>query len=90
MSNIEKDPGEVLDYGFDWSEWLNGDTIITSTWTVPTGITQNSETETTTTTTIWLSGGSFGQRYTIKNTITTAGGRTGVRSRIVVMKERVL
>jgi hypothetical protein len=50
-----KDPQAVLDYGFDWSKWLGTDTISTSTWTVPVGITKDSDTHDTTTTTIWLS-----------------------------------
>ena len=36
-----KDPDAVLDYGFDWSAWLEaGDTIVTSEWIVPEGITK--------------------------------------------------
>jgi len=75
-----KDPDAVLDYQFDWSEWLGSDTISTSTWTVPSGITKDSQSNTTTTTTIWLSGGTAGGEYTVTNQIVTAGGRTEDRS----------
>lgn len=71
-----KDPDEVLDYVRDWSALLGDDTIATSTWTVPSGITKDSDTNTTTTATIWLSGGTLGTDYALVNRITTAGGRT--------------
>lgn len=71
-----KDPSSVEDFGFTWTTWLNGDTIATSAWSVPSGITQNSASNTTTATTIWLSSGTVGQDYEIYNTIVTAGGRT--------------
>jgi len=55
-----KDSDETLDYQIDWSSWLGTDTISTSTWVVDSGITKVSDTNTTTTTVIWLSGGSDG------------------------------
>jgi len=77
-----KDPGEKLDYAVDWTTRLAGDTIATSNWTVPTGITQTTPAPsfTNTLTTIWLLGGTIGQTYELTNTITTAAGRTMVQS----------
>lgn len=75
-----KDPNAVLDYQIDWSTWLGADTIATSTWTVPTGLTKDGDTSTTTTATIWLSGGTAGVTYHIVNHIVTAGGREDDRS----------
>lgn len=75
-SAVNKDPNAVEDYVLDWSSQLGADTIASSTWTVPTGITQASVTNTPATTTIWLSGGALGQDYELLNRITTAGGRT--------------
>lgn len=72
----DKDPDEVLDYNIDWSDRLVSDTILTSTWVVPAGITEDSTENTTTTTTIWLSGGTLNTKYSLVNRITTAGGRT--------------
>lgn len=72
-----KDPDEVLDYHIDWSDRLDtGDTIVTSTWTVPTGITLDDDDQTTTTTTVWLSSGTLATTYEILNRIVTAAGRT--------------
>lgn len=77
---FQKDPVATLDYSVDWSQWLGADTLATSTWTVPTGLTQVTASNTTTKTTVWLSGGTLGTVYTIKNLITTTGGRTDERS----------
>ena len=89
MTTYIKDPQSVLDYGFDWSDWLDtGDTVSTSTWTVPTGITEDSETETSTATTIWLSGGTVGKKYKITNRMVTANGRTVDRSFYVKVESR--
>jgi hypothetical protein len=71
-----KDPDEVLDYVVDWTAPLAGDVINTSTWTLPSGITSGPQLKTDTTTTIWLSGGTDGQDYSLMNRITTLGGRT--------------
>ncbi len=83
-----KDPNAVLDYSVDWSRWLDGDTIATSVWTVPAGLTKVSDTNTTTKTTAWLSGGAADQSYTVTNRITTTGGRTEDRSFILKVEER--
>lgn len=77
---FEKDPDAILDYQINWATWLSTDTIGTSTWTVPTGITKVSDTNTTTTATIWLSGGTADTDYRLVNRITTANGRTEERS----------
>jgi len=82
-----KDPDEVLDYQIDWTARLAGDTISTSDWDVEAGITMDSESNTDTTATIWISGGTVGETYTFTNHIVTAGARSmdqSVRLRIKV------
>ncbi len=74
-----KDPSEVLDYQIDWSPLLDTDTILTSTWVVPAGLTIQSQSLTGTTATIWLSGGLEGY-HRVTNTIVTSGARTFERS----------
>lgn len=83
----EKDPSAVLDYFVDWTKdryggpgWLGADTITISTWSVPAGITKASESLAAGKATIWLSGGTLGQTYTVTNHITTAGGRQNEQS----------
>ncbi len=69
---------EVLDYSVNYTDWLAGDQISTSVWTYSSGITHGAESinQAKTITTIWLSGGTAGQKYTITNTMITVGGRT--------------
>lgn len=75
-----KDPNEVLDYTLDWSERLDSDTIDTSAWSFAvdpdSALVIDSDSETATTTTVWLSGGTIGETYELTNRITTAGSRT--------------
>lgn len=85
---IPKDPDALLDYAIDWTQWLDGDTILTSDWTVAVGLTKESQFNTTTVATVWLSGGVAGTSYTVTNRITTAGGRTDDRSITIRVKER--
>lgn len=83
-----KDPHAVVDYRIDWSRWLrNGDIVLTSEWAVPDGIEMDSESNDTTSTTIWLSGGTAGTNYQLTNRITTAQGRTQDRTITIRVKE---
>ena len=83
-----KDPQSVLDYTIDWSTWLGADTISISAWTVPSRITKDSDTNSTTTTTIWLSGGTAREEYSLVNRIVTAGGRTDDRTILVKVADK--
>ena len=80
LGSLLKDPTDVVDVVIDWADWLDGDTISTSSWTLPDGVTQSAESETSTTATLKVSGGTAGQDYTVANTIVTAGGLTAERS----------
>jgi len=83
-----KDPEAKLDYGFKWEDWLDGDTLNGSTWTVPDGLIEVSNNYTNTITTIWLSGGVSGAVYKVVNSITTAGGRKDDRTLTVIMRNK--
>ena len=86
-----KDPQAVLEYGFDWTDWLaTGETIATSTWTRtggtdggtitigdPTGIAPPISGGITRTK---LSGGTVGQEHHITNHIITSVGREDDRT----------
>lgn len=87
-----KDPDAVLDYLVDWSAWLpTGDTITASTFTVNSddngAIVVDDTLFDSTTTTVWLSGGVAGEKYTVTNHITTADGREDDRSITISVKE---
>ncbi len=95
-----KDPNAVLDYVFDWkantngrgdSDWLaSGETISSHTITVDTGITKDSssQTDTNTSVTVWLSGGTAGTSYEVACKIVTSASRTDERTMIIPVEER--
>lgn len=81
-----KDPDEQLDYTIDWYGTADipgrlygtTDTIASSTWDVPDGLTVDPDhppSFTDTTTTIWLIEGVIGKRYPVTNHIVTDGER---------------
>lgn len=84
-----KDPDAIKDYGWDWgTNFLGSDTIAASSWFAGSGITIVTDSNDTTTTTVWLSGGTLGATYLITNRITTAGGRIDDRSFHVKITEQ--
>lgn len=83
-----KDPDSRMDYGFRWENWLDGDVIQSSSWTVPSGITEISNNHNNDTTWIWLSGGTTGQVYNLINRIVTVGGRTDDRTLTLIVKNK--
>ena len=97
LQNPLKDPSAVLDYVFDWTEWLaTGETIAVDsetgekliTITADTGITVDSSTESDGKVTVWLSGGTAGINYKVACLITTSAGRTDERTIWIKVVER--
>lgn len=88
MRVFEKDPNAIKDYSRDWTRYLESDTITTSEWIAEDGITIDSDSNDTTSSTVWLSGGEEGCEYVVTNRITTAGGRTDDRSFIIRMVDK--
>lgn len=89
MSSFTKDPEAVLDYAFNWASWLaSGETISTHTVTVPSGLTKDSDSESSGIVTAWISGGTAGTEYTVECKITTSAGRTDERSITINVRER--
>jgi len=75
MGVRQKAPSEALDHTISYADRLGtSDTIATSTFAVDTGLTNVSDTNSDTTTSIRLSGGTAGQRYKVTNTVTTTDG----------------
>lgn len=86
---FRKDPDAKLDYAIDWSEWLaSGETISASAWTIPTGLTNESETFDDDSTKVWLSGGTDGETYTVANKITSSEGRIDERTFQIMVGHR--
>ena len=71
-----KDEDEVFCYGVNWSEYLAGDTITSSEWIVPAGITQVGTGIVGNLCNITISGGVENITYRITNRITTSIGET--------------
>lgn len=105
-----KDPNNIEPYFIVWCDEdgtntgaatdggeLQGATISTVTWTVPTGITKNSDNKDactiagisyaiSTVCTIWLSGGTAGEDYELNCKITTSDSRTLDQSIIIPVR----
>lgn len=82
-----KDPQAKLDFGLDWTAWLGVDNITTSTWTADTGLTLTNATYNAKTTTVWIAGGTAGEKLSATNRIITAAGRQDERTIILAIKE---
>lgn len=89
---MEKDPQAKLDYAIDWTAWLQAsETITTSTWTAPTGITKMvtpAESVVGGKATVWLQGGTVGQSYAVVNHIITSQGREDERTLLILISDR--
>jgi len=93
MSMILKDPEAVLDYAWNWANWLDTSTtpnesIIAHTITVPSGLTLESSTAASGSVTAWISGGTVGTTYRVECLIVTTAGRTDERSLWITVQER--
>jgi uncharacterized protein YndB with AHSA1/START domain len=94
---IEKDPNAKLTYTVNWVDWLpTSQTISASTWTLETDsgdgypLVNHGISNTTTTASIIISGGSDGDVYKVYNQITTSGGSIERRYFRLRVKERSL
>jgi hypothetical protein len=85
-----KDPDAVLDFAFDWAtNWLaTGETISSHTITVETGLTKDSDSESSGVVTVWLSGGEAEEEYDVACKIVTSAGRTDERTMTIRVKNR--
>jgi hypothetical protein len=71
ISSFSKETQEVLDYSFDWSQYLDGASISTSSWQLPSGLTEVDRVATSSRATIYIGGGTDSESYIVANTITT-------------------
>lgn len=83
-----KDPDDKCDFELGWAKFLGEDTVTSSTWIVPDGITKESESNTATTATVRLSGGTAGSQYPVVNRVGTASGCQYDRTVTIVVTER--
>ena len=91
MADFIKDPNAVLDYSFDWSDWLSeSEEINTSTWINPDNITINTSAKTATSSVVWVSGGTAGKTYRLTNRIVTnhSPARTDDRTLLIEVQDK--
>jgi hypothetical protein len=92
---ILKDPRATLQYGIDWSEWLEpGDDIAASSWAVETTGT-NLIVATTNgsldgVALVSISSGTTGEIYTVRNTISTDQGYSDTRRFRIKVENRYI
>jgi hypothetical protein len=80
VMRAKKHPDEKFEYGIIWQDFEDGETIVSSVWTVsPTNdITKISSDHTDNVTWFWVEGGRPGVKYVFKNMITTNQSRVYV------------
>lgn len=84
-----KDSDAVLDFEFNYEEWLSPSEVIQSYVIVASpGITVQSDTNTDDKVTVWLSGGTAGVPYTVTCRITTNQARTDDRTMTIRVVNR--
>jgi len=96
LSAIDKDPDAVLPYVFDWTDWLDGDTISDAEVLVSPeeagGVAVDASSRDDTKVTAWLKGGAVGSSYTVTCRVhPTSGVGRGMqddRSILVRVKQR--
>jgi hypothetical protein len=89
IKNFPKDPDAILDFEFDWADWLqSGETIASYTITVESGIVNESDAESSGMVTVWLSGGTDGMNYIIACEIVSSDSRTDERSMRILVADR--
>lgn len=82
-----KDPNDIDNFSVTWATWLNGDTLLTSSWFVVSGtVVIDSNVFTSTVATVKLSGGTLNEKCSLLNRVTTAAARTKDRTVYVKIK----
>jgi hypothetical protein len=86
---FRKQPGEKLDYDFDFSNWLpTGVTIASSVVTADSGITLETKVETNAIVKQWISGGINGESYTVTCLMTSSTGHKKESELILDVREK--
>jgi hypothetical protein len=85
-----KDPDEKKDYMVRWRKQLTpfGDTIASSSWTVPDGIVKFDESFNDSEAVVWLEGGTLGGKYELVNRIVTNSTPPRVLDQTITIRVR--
>ena len=92
MSFYLKDPGASVDYAIDWSQYLDGETIVASAWSVAPeeegGVAIEDASFDTDRAAARMSGGVAGHVYSLSNQVTLSDGSSDARSIALRVEER--
>ncbi|SAL19744.1 hypothetical protein AWB68_00681 [Caballeronia choica] len=84
-----KDPVSVLDFQWDWSEWLGeGETLSDKDVSADDGVTVNSSSIDGPVVSAWIAGGTSGKSYNVKCKVTTSSGRVDARTISIDVRNR--
>ena len=87
-----KDPRGTVDYEINWADTMSesspADTISTSSWTANHGVTVDSDSKTTSTTSVWVSSGTKLKYADLVNKVVTAAARTHYRTVTLKLQNR--
>ena len=90
MSLWVKDPLDVASYTFDWSSFLaTGETISSRTTTVDANLTKLSDSATTTTVSVKVSGGTNGTQSLVTCQVVTSAGNTYETEKYITIATRI-
>ena len=91
LSSFVKDPDAIREITIDWSDFLGAKTISAAVWTVPAGLTKESESNTTTASSVIISGGALNAEIKIVCHITfgsSSPAEEDDRTILVVIKQK--
>jgi hypothetical protein len=90
MPDFEKDPNETVAFTWDWSDdcAVQGTTVSSAVFVVPTGITKASQSNTTTKVTGLFTGGTPGRSYPVVCRPTFANGEILDFTKVIRVKEQ--
>ena len=74
IARLQQDKDEAIAYTMNWAADLNNSTLSAVNWTIPSALTNESQSNTTTSASVRLSGGIAGQEYKIECSVTSAAG----------------
>jgi hypothetical protein len=86
--DYRKTPDETIRAVFLWALKLQGESISSTTYTFPDGLTQGATAESGTERSVMVSGGEAGNAYRVKCLVTTSGGQVLSQTKVVSVEER--
>lgn len=84
----QKDPDSNGTFALEWGDFLDGATIVSSSWVVPTGVTSSADGNDDFDAFIRIAGGTDGIDYQFDNTVIDSNGDEWQRSVTLQVRER--